>query len=75
MLPTGQLLLGAASEYQMVRYDQETNSISATSSYRQDISNRTRTILLACPVVFAITAIDKNNNTQDSIMVPHHSNK
>ena len=32
-------LLGAASKYYMVSYDQETNAISATSRYRQDISD------------------------------------
>ena len=39
MFPTGQRLLGAASKYQVVSHDQETNIISATSIYRQDISN------------------------------------
>ena len=32
-------VLGAASKYQIVSYDQETNYISATSSYSQDISD------------------------------------
>ena len=31
--------LGATCKYQMVSYDQETNAISATSSYSQDISD------------------------------------
>ena len=39
MFPTGQWLLGEASKYQMVSHDQETNVISASSSYSQDISN------------------------------------
>ena len=34
-----QISLGAASKNQMMRYDQETNAIYATSSYSQDISD------------------------------------
>ena len=39
MFSTGQSSLGAASKYQMVSYYQETNIVSETSSYSQDISN------------------------------------
>ena len=39
MFPTGQYLFGAASKYQVMRYDQEYNTISATSNYIQDILN------------------------------------
>ena len=39
MFSTGQYYLVAASKYQMVSYDKETNAISSTSSYIQDILN------------------------------------
>ena len=39
MFSTGQCVLVAAAKYQMVRYDQGKNAISATSSYSQDVSN------------------------------------
>ena len=37
MCPTGQCLLGVTSKYNMVSYDQETNTIHATYSYIQNI--------------------------------------
>ena len=61
---------GAASKDQMVSYDQETNPISATSSYSQNISNGEHSIILTCPVVFARNANHENNNTQDCIWSP-----
>ena len=57
-------LLGAASKYQMVSYDQETNAISATSSYSQDISDEvlhTKTLVKYIPLRVA-DQLNSNNS-------------